>query len=168
MTERRKTSENYIDTLKAKINTGAWNIPGVRHRGLSRQDFSVLATSGNFIVAPANKDTTVTHPENKGTYFFDSNGRLIRCESPSFYEDNRPITDRLEYDKFGRLTLYVYSGDGECNPANGVSERFEYPEGKPDSHYTQIIERAFDGYRTHRETWEDRQAIRVLKKSGWL
>lgn len=156
MIEKVAQSENYFDALKAKVEIDAWRIPGVRHQGLSKQDFSALI-GGNFILAPTNKGTIEVAQQdeiNYKTYSFDSNGRLVECRIEG---EDFPITYKLEYDELGRLTQYDYSGNGECEPSNERLEIFEYPEGRPDDHYTRIIKSGFYN-QSGKETWKVRQA----------
>lgn len=170
MKERYEASQDQLGSLLLRLKANSWNKPGIRHQGLSQQEFSTLARSGEYIIKQIDNSTTVTHQCRyvKETYSFDENGRLIEYQTVNQLNDDFPIWERFDYDEFGRITNYSYSGDGESNPANGRRESYEYPEERPDDQYTKISENDFFGHQVRTETFEVRRAKQVLKRSGWL
>lgn len=157
-----------IQAIEARLRNQSWSTPGVRYVGLSQSDLSLLAETGNYVVANSSQGVTVTRERSdlRETSTLDANGRLIRDEWGEI-SDYDPASYTLTYDELGRLVSHHFSGDGWSIPSSSRTESFEYPEGQPDDHFTQTIETDAFGHKVRRITWEARQALEVLKREGY-
>jgi len=172
-----------FDAVKARLNPFGWIKPGVRHVGLTRDDFALLAQSDKYTVVNRNNETLVTwlikpadvdwpgktkvfyEPDEPDeiTLCFDENGRLVSDHSTDFFGSNYDIA----YDSTGRVIRVRQSG-GNSDGGFFVTKSYKYDDAScyPEFNYDVVIESEILGVHT-RELGQRRVTLKDLIEHGY-